>query len=45
MLQVQFHDVEGSGLEQWKSADRQTIVWPDHYATGKMIYPYAEAKK
>ena len=45
VLQVQFHDVEGSGLEQWKSADRQTIVWPDYYATGKMIYPYAEAKK
>ena len=45
VLQVQFHDVEGSGLEQWKSADKQTIVWPDYYATGKMIYPYAEAKK
>ena len=45
VLQVQFHDVEGSGLEQWKTADKQTIVWPAKYATGKTIYPYADAKK
>jgi branched-chain amino acid transport system substrate-binding protein len=45
VLQVQFHDVEGSDLEQWKSDARQTIVWPDHYATGKTIYPYADARK
>jgi branched-chain amino acid transport system substrate-binding protein len=37
VLQVQFHDVKDSDLEQWKSADNQTIVWPAQYATGKTV--------
>jgi len=45
VLQLQFHDVKGSDLEQWKTDAKQTIVWPDKYATGKVIYPYSEAKK
>jgi branched-chain amino acid transport system substrate-binding protein len=45
VLAVQFHDVAGSDLDQWKTADKQTIVWPAQYATGKVIYPYADAKK
>jgi branched-chain amino acid transport system substrate-binding protein len=44
VLQVQFHDVKGSDLEQWKSDAKQTILWPDKYATGKINYPYTEAK-
>jgi branched-chain amino acid transport system substrate-binding protein len=45
VLQVQFHDVKGNDLEQWKSADNQTIVWPAQYATGQTVYPYGDAKK
>jgi len=45
VLQVQFHDVKGSDLDQWKGTDTQTIVWPAQYATGKALYPYADAKK
>ena len=45
MLQVQFHDVKGTDLDQWKSDEKQTIVWPAKYATGKVVYPYSEAKK
>ena len=45
VLQVQFHDVKGSDLDQWKTDAKQTILWPDQYATGKMRYPYAEARK
>ena len=45
VLQVQFHDVKGSDLGQWKGVEKQTILWPDKYATGKMNYPYTEAKK
>jgi branched-chain amino acid transport system substrate-binding protein len=45
VLEVQFHDVTGSGLDQWKDDSRQTILWPSQYATGKVGYPYAEAKK
>lgn len=45
VLQVQFHDVKGSDLGQWKGVEKQTILWPDKYATGKMVYPYTAAKK
>jgi branched-chain amino acid transport system substrate-binding protein len=45
VLFVQFHDVEGSGLDQWKNDSKQTILWPSQYATGKAIYPYSTAKK
>jgi len=45
VLQIQFHDVKGSDLEQWKTDEKQTILWPEKYATGKAIYPYADAKK
>jgi branched-chain amino acid transport system substrate-binding protein len=45
VMQIQFHDVKGSDLEQWKTDEKQTIVWPAKYATGKAIYPYGEVKK
>jgi len=45
VLQVQFHDVKGSDLDQWKTDEKQTILWPDKYATGKAAYPYSGAKK
>jgi branched-chain amino acid transport system substrate-binding protein len=45
VLTVQFHGVQGNDLEQWKNDSRQTILWPPQYATGKAIYPYADARK
>jgi branched-chain amino acid transport system substrate-binding protein len=45
VLTVQFHDVKGSDLDQWKDDSKQTILWPAQYATGKAIYPYADARK
>ena len=45
VLQIQFHDVKGSDLDQWKTDEKQTIVWPAKSATGKAKYPYSEAKK
>ena len=45
VLQVQFHDVQGSDLDQWRTDAKQTILWPDKYATGKAAYPYSSAKK
>ena len=45
VLTVQFHDVKGSDIEQWKDDGKQTILWPPQYATGKAVYPYADAKK
>jgi branched-chain amino acid transport system substrate-binding protein len=45
VLQVQFHDVKGNDLDQWRTDERQTVLWPAKYETGKTIFPYAEAKK
>jgi len=45
VLQIQFHDVKGSDLDQWKTDEKQTILWPSQYATGKTAYPYSDAKK
>jgi branched-chain amino acid transport system substrate-binding protein len=45
VLTVQYHGVQGDDLAQWQNDSRQTILWPEKYATGKMNYPYADAKK
>ncbi|HEY1798881.1 MAG TPA: amino acid ABC transporter substrate-binding protein [Stellaceae bacterium] len=45
VLMVQYHGVQGDDLAQWKNDSRQTILWPPKYATGKLNYPYADAKK
>ena len=36
VLQVQFHDVKGSDIDQWKNDGKQTILWPPQDATGKI---------
>jgi branched-chain amino acid transport system substrate-binding protein len=45
VLEVQFHGIEGNGLDQFKTDAKQTILWPSEYATGKMIYPYTAASQ
>jgi len=45
MLQVQFHGLKDNSLDQFKDVSHQTIVAPPDYASGKLIYPYDEAKK
>jgi branched-chain amino acid transport system substrate-binding protein len=42
---TQFRGVEANNIEQFKDTERQVVVWPDQHATGKFIYPYADAKK
>ncbi len=42
---TQFQHVGGSNVDQFKDTSHEVIVWPSEYASGKMIYPYAEAKK
>ena len=44
MVAVQYHGIKGDDLEQFKGMNVQTIVGPEKYATGKMIYPYEKAK-
>jgi len=45
MLQVQYHDVkDGNDVEQWRGMAVQTVLTPTDQATGKVIYPYENAK-
>jgi branched-chain amino acid transport system substrate-binding protein len=44
-LFTQFQNVAPNNLEQFRTASREVILWPEAYRTGKMIYPYSEARK
>ncbi|HEX9491321.1 MAG TPA: amino acid ABC transporter substrate-binding protein [Stellaceae bacterium] len=45
VLQIQFQGVKGNDVEQFKNPDTQVIVAPQQYVSGKVRYPYADAKK
>jgi len=45
VIQVQFHDVKANDIEQFRTLSAQTVVAPAAYASGKVIYPYTDAKK
>jgi len=44
VLQVQFQNVKGSDMAQFKDMSTQVVVDPPTYASGKLIYPYDKAK-
>jgi len=45
MLQVQYHGIkQGAGLETWRGMDYQTVLTPNEYKTGTVIYPFEKAK-
>lgn len=44
VVQVQFHDIKGNDLEQFRTMNTQTVVAPADYASGDVIYPYWEAR-
>jgi len=45
VLQVQFQNVKGNDVAQFKDVGTQVVVAPAEYASGKVIYPYADAKQ
>ena len=45
VLQVQFRDVKSGDVEQFRTMDTQVVVSPEAFASGKVIYPFADAKK
>jgi branched-chain amino acid transport system substrate-binding protein len=42
VLHVQFQDVRGNDLEQFKKAGTQAIVYPKDLASGRLRYPYSQ---
>ena len=41
---VQYHDIKGSDVEQFREPKTVTILAPDKYKNGEMIYPYSKAR-
>jgi branched-chain amino acid transport system substrate-binding protein len=45
VLQVQYRNIKAADLSEFKDAGTQAVVWPPSFASGALIYPYAEAKR
>jgi len=45
VVEVQFHDIKGNDVEQFRTMNTQTVVAPAEYASGKIMYPYTDVKK
>jgi branched-chain amino acid transport system substrate-binding protein len=45
MVFTQFQDVQPNDVAQFRDGAKQPILWPEQYKTGKITYPYAEAKR
>jgi branched-chain amino acid transport system substrate-binding protein len=44
VLQIQFQNVKGNDVGQFKNVSTQVVVSPAEYESGKVIYPYEKAK-
>jgi branched-chain amino acid transport system substrate-binding protein len=44
MLQVQYHGIKSTELDQFKGMDTQTVLTPADLKTGNVIYPFEKAK-
>ncbi|HEY1795140.1 MAG TPA: amino acid ABC transporter substrate-binding protein [Stellaceae bacterium] len=42
---VQYHGIKGHDIEQFRGSQTVTILAPDKYKTGDMVYPYSKARK
>ena len=45
VLQVQFQNIKGNDVNQFKNPDTEVVVYPKDYASGHVIYPYEKAKR
>jgi branched-chain amino acid transport system substrate-binding protein len=43
MLQVQFRNIKGNDLAQFRDTSTEIVVSPAEYATGPAVYPYEKA--
>jgi branched-chain amino acid transport system substrate-binding protein len=44
VLQVQFQNIKGNGVDQFKDPKTQVVLTPSEYTSGKVVYPYEKAK-
>ena len=44
VLQVQYQNIKGHDVAQFKDMSTQVVVAPADFASGEVIYPYERAK-
>jgi branched-chain amino acid transport system substrate-binding protein len=44
VMAVQFQDVKGNDVDQFRDPKTEVILWPTKYKTGNIIYPYDPKK-
>jgi branched-chain amino acid transport system substrate-binding protein len=44
VLQVQFQNIKGNDVAQFKDISSQVVLTPTEYASGKVIYPFEKAR-
>jgi branched-chain amino acid transport system substrate-binding protein len=44
VLQVQFRNIQGHEIDQFRDTRTRAVVSPVEFASGDLIYPYAKAK-
>jgi branched-chain amino acid transport system substrate-binding protein len=45
MLQVQYRNIHGNGIDELKDMNKVAILAPAQFKSGELIYPYTDAKK
>ena len=45
VMEVQFQNVKGNDVEQFKDPKVEVVLWPPSLKTGDVIYPYTDAQK
>jgi branched-chain amino acid transport system substrate-binding protein len=45
VLFVQYQNVQGNDVNQFRQAGKQVILYPPEYKSGKFLYPYSDIKK
>jgi branched-chain amino acid transport system substrate-binding protein len=45
VLQVQFQNIKGNTIDQFRDTKSQVVVDPPAYKSGSMIYPFVDARK
>lgn len=41
---IQFENIDGNDIDQFKDGARQVVVYPPDYRTGELVYPFDKAK-
>ena len=44
ILTVQFQNISGTSVDDFRGGKGEVVVWPEEYKAGDVILPYTEAK-